>query len=323
MQMSMSVNRHALPIVKELIQRKNELQVRVEKRPKGATIIDAGVAAPGGYAAGIMATRLCMAGLCEISISSRAFGDFDLAAINVATDQPPISTLASQFAGWDIKVGDYFGMGSGPARALALKPKDLYAEIEYEDKADHAIIVLESDKLPPDDAINYVASECGVRPSKVYAVVTPTNSLAGSVQVSGRITEIGIYKLRRLGLDPKKILYASGSAPIAPLHPKSARAMGRTNDALYYGGETFYTVGFDDDEKMKEIVSKAPSSTAKEYGRPFYDIFKSAGFDFYKIDPNLFAPAVVAVNNVKTGQTFRSGQVNVTVLRETMGIGAV
>lgn len=318
-----SVNEHAMHTIKEMVARKDELQVRVEKRPKGGTIIDAGVAAAGGYAAGIMATRICMAGLCEVSIASRSFGDFDLPTVNVTTDQPSLSTLASQFAGWEIKIGDYFGMGAGPARALALKPKELYTEIDYEDKADHAIIVLESEKLPPDDAINYVASKCSVRPSKVYAVVTPTNSIAGCVQISGRIAEIGIYKLRRIGLHPNKILYASGCAPIPPIHPKSARAMGRTNDALYYGGETFYTVDFEDDEKLKEIVMKAPSSTANEYGRPFYEIFKAAGFDFYKIDPNLFAPGVVSVNNIKTGQTFRSGQLNPSVLKETMGIGTV
>jgi methenyltetrahydromethanopterin cyclohydrolase len=316
----MSVNRHAMRLVKELIQRKDELRVRVEKRAKGATVIDAGVAAPGGYAAGVMAAKICMAGLCEISLSSRTYGDFDLPTINVATDQPLISTLASQFAGWDIKVGEYFGMGSGPARALALKPKELYAQIEYKDKADFAIIVLESDKLPPDDALHHIASECSVRPSKLYAVVTPTNSVAGSAQVSGRVVEIGVYKLRRLGLDPKKIVYAFGSAPIPPIHPKSAKAMGRTNDALYYGGETYYTVDLDDDSRLKEIVSEAPSSSADDYGKPFYEIFKAAGFDFYKIDPNLFAPAVVSVNNTRTGQTFRSGRINTAVLKETMGV---
>lgn len=307
-------------VVKEVLDRKDELQIRVEKRPKGATIIDAGVAVPGGYAAGLMVTRICMGGLCEVSLSSRSFGDFALPTIEVATDHPAISTLGAQFAGWQIKIGDYFAMGSGPARALALKPKELYAEINYKDRAESAVIVLESDKLPPDEAMNYIASECKVRPSKVYAVVTPTNSTAGSAQISGRIVETGVHKLEKVGLDPKKVLHAFGSAPISPIHPKSAKAMGRTNDALYYGGETFYTVDFEDDEKLKEIVSKAPSSTAKEYGKPFYEIFKAAGFDFYKIDPNLFAPAVVAVNNVRTGQTFRSGQIDTRILKETMGI---
>jgi methenyltetrahydromethanopterin cyclohydrolase len=107
-----SVNKNAMPIIREMLSRKDMLQVRVEKRPEGATLIDAGVAVLGGYTAGLMATRICMAGLCGVSLSSRTYGDFDLPTIGVATDQPAISTLASQFAGWEIKVGDYFGMGS-------------------------------------------------------------------------------------------------------------------------------------------------------------------------------------------------------------------
>jgi methenyltetrahydromethanopterin cyclohydrolase len=254
--------------------------------------------------------------LCEVSFSSKTYGDLDLPTVNVATDHPAISALASQFAGWKIKVREYFGMGSGPARALALKPKEIYDEIEYKDEADSAIIVLESDTLPPDDATDHIASEYEVRPSKVYALVTRTNSVAGAVQISGRVAETGIYKLRRLGLDPRKIIYAFGSAPIPTIRPESARAMGRTNYALYHGGETCYTVNFEDDEKLKEIVST-------EYGKPLYEMFKAAGFDFYRIDPNLFAPAVVSVNNIRTGQTFRSGYVNASVLKETMGVVAV
>ena len=321
--MTISVNKHAIHAVKEIINHKDELQVRVEKRPKGATIIDAGVAAPGGYAAGLMATRTCMGDLCEVSLSFRDYGGFSLPTIDVTTDHPAISTLGAQFAGWQIKVGEYFAMGSGPARALALKPKELYTEIEYKDEADCAVIVLESERLPPDDVIKYIATECRVKPSKVYALITPTNSQAGSTQISGRIVETGVHKLEKVGLDPKKILYGFGYAPISPIHPKSAKAMGRTNDALYHGGEAFYAVDFEDDAKLKEIVSKAPSSTASGYGKPFYEILKAAGFDFYKIDPNLFAPAVVAVNNIRTGQTFRSGHTNTEVLKEAMGIATV
>jgi len=318
--MAISVNKHAMRAVREVLARSDELQVRVEKRKKGATIIDAGIAARGGYAAGLMATKICMGDLADVSLSTRYFDGFALPTIDVATDYPAISTLGAQFAGWQIKVGDYFAMGSGPARALALKPRELYAKIDYRDRADHAIIVLESDKLPPDEAINHIASECKVRPTKVYAILTPTSSLAGSTQISGRIVETGIHKLERVGLDPKKILHASGYAPISPIHPKSAKAMGRTNDAVCYGGETFYVVDFEDDEKLKEIVSKAPSSTATGYGKPFYEIFKAAGFDFYKIDPGLFAPALVSVSNARTGQTFRSGHIDSKILRETMGV---
>ncbi len=56
--MTISVNKHAMQIVKEVSARKDDLQVKVEIRPKGATIIDAGIAAQGGYQAGLMAVRL-------------------------------------------------------------------------------------------------------------------------------------------------------------------------------------------------------------------------------------------------------------------------
>ena len=320
--MPISVNENAFLIVKQMIARKDELQLNVSKSSKGATVIDAGVAARGGYTAGLMITRICMGGLSEVNLSSQSYGDIDLPAISVSTDQPPISTLAAQFAGWEIKSGDYFGMGSGPARALALKPKDIYTQIDYEDQAEHAVLVLESEKLPSEDALACVASECGVKLKNTYVIVTPTNSVAGSVQISGRIVEIGIFKLRKLGLDPKTILYGFGSAPIASLHPKSTKSMGRTNDVLYYGGTTYYTLTHEDDEKLKEIVAKAPSATAAEYGRPFYEIFKDSGFNFYKIDENLFAPAVVSVNNVNTGMTLRSGRMNNEVLKEALGMPA-
>jgi len=209
-------------------------------------------------------------------------------------------------------------MGSGPARAIALKPKELYQKIGYSESYENAVIVLEADHYPTEEAIKYIAQECETTPANVYALVAPTSSMAGSVQISGRIVESGIHRLTELGLDPKKILYGSGYAPISPIHPKPAKAMGRTNDAISYGGATFYSVDAEDDTKLKELISRAPSSASKDYGRPFYEIFKAANFDFYKIDPGLFAPATFAVTNIRTGLTYTAGKINPSLLKETM-----
>ncbi|MEM2975342.1 MAG: methenyltetrahydromethanopterin cyclohydrolase, partial [Candidatus Bathyarchaeia archaeon] len=111
-----------------------------------------------------------------------------------------------------------------------------------------------------------------------------------------------------------------GYAPIAAVHYKFAEAMGRTNDAILYGGVASYTVSFEDDERLRELVEKAPSKASRSYGKPFLQVFKEAGYDFYKIDPNLFAPAVLIVNNVKTGSVFQAGEVNVEVLKKSLGI---
>jgi len=315
-----SVNKKAMKLLHDAISRPEEFGVTIFRDSSGATIIDAGVKAPSGYSAGRLVTEVCMGNLGKASITYMDYEGLRLPSIFVETDYPAISTLGAQFAGWRIKTEKYFAMGSGPARALSLKPKELYQKIAYEDDSDEAVLVLETDNYPPLEALEYIAKECEVQLQNLYILVAPTSSLAGSVQISGRIVEAGIHKLTEIGFDPKRILYGCGYAPIAPIHPKSARAMGRTNDALYYGGFTYYTVDFEDDQKLKEIVAKAPSSTAGDYGKPFYEIFKAANFDFYAIDPNLFAPAVFTVNNIKTGVTCTAGKMNLSVLRQTMGL---
>ena len=95
--------------------------------------------------------------------------------------------------------------------------------------------------------------------------------------------------------------------------------MARTNDAILYGGTAYYAVTYNDEEELKQIVNKAPSKASKAYGKPFIEIFKEANYDFYKIDPNLFAPAIMIINNMKTGDVFKAGEVNVEVLTKSLG----
>ena len=83
-----------------------------------------------------------------------------------------------------MSVGDFFALGSGPARALALKPEETYEEIGYMDEADIAILTLEADQLPGEDVTDYIAQECKVQPENVFVLVAPTSSLVGSIPVS-------------------------------------------------------------------------------------------------------------------------------------------
>ena len=274
----------------------------------------------GGFQAGKLVTEICMGGLGKAELTSRRYGGLELPAIFVLTDHPVIATLGSQYAGWQISEDGYFAIGSGPARALALKPKEIFEEIGYRDECDKGIIVLETDKHPSTDLLKRFTKDCGISAKNLVVILTPTTSLAGATQVAGRIVETGIHKLRRLGLDPNVILHAWGAAPIPPVHPKFTRAMARTNDAILYGGTAFYVVDYDDEEKLKTIVEKAPSGASKDYGKPFIEIFKKANYNFYDIDPDLFAPAVVAVNNTKTGRTFQSGKINVDALMKSFDL---
>ncbi len=316
--MTLSVNRSVLRIVQRMLDGRDELKLGVEETGGGATLIDAGVDAQGGYAAGICLTEACMGGLGSASLGMADFGDLTLPVVTVNTDFPSAALFAAQYAGWRISSGEgYFAMGSGPARALALKPKELYAKIGYRDEADTATLVLEASAKPPKEVIDQVARECRVAPEKLYVMVAPTSSVAGSTQISGRVAETGLHKLVEVGLDPRVVVSAVGCAPVAPVHPKSNRAMGRTNDMILYGGVAFFNVVCDD-AVLREVVERAPSSMSRDYGRPFADVFKDAGYDFYKIDAALFAPAVVVVNNVKSGKVFKAGKINAEILKQSI-----
>lgn len=314
----LSVNKNALPIVRELIDRSQAFGVTVERTGLGTTIIDAGIETVGGYMAGKVITEICLGGYGEAKLTLDCYEDIHLPCICVTTEHPAVATLGSQYAGWGIKVGDYFAMGSGPARALSLKPKELYEKIDYRDESDVAIILLETSKKPSDEVNKHIAEACRVEASNLYVILTPTSSLAASTQISGRIVETGIHKLTELGFDPKKILHGHGCAPIAPVHPKFVRAMGMTNDMILYGGVTEYIVDYENDEELRDFVEKTPSSASKAYGKPFYEIFEEAGRDFYKIDPALFAPASISVTNNRTGKSFSAGKVNTEILKKSI-----
>jgi len=313
------VNRTAWSLAKKLRDQAEEFGVAVKETKSGAILIDAGIEAKGGFLAGRIITEICLGGYGKAEIFFKQYDDLEFPSIFVHTDHPAIAALGCQFAGWQVKVGKYTAIASGPARALTLKPRELYEKIEYGDKADVAVLVLETDKEPPEEAITYISNECKVEPDRLSLILAPTSTIVGSTQISGRIVETGMHKLMELGFDPKLITNACGYAPIAPVHPKFAQAMGRTNDAIMYAGVAYYTTSYDDDERLRKLVDKAPSSASKGYGKPFFEIFKEAGYDFYKIDPGLFAPAVLIVNNAKTGSIFRAGRIDVEIFKRSIG----
>ncbi|MDR2623417.1 MAG: methenyltetrahydromethanopterin cyclohydrolase [Methanobrevibacter sp.] len=318
-----SVNVEAKKFVDKLIDNAEEFDVGVSKLNNGATVIDCGVNVSGSFTAGELYTTVCLGGLAQVKVSipGDLSDNFSLPIVSVKTDFPAISTLGAQKAGWSVNVGDFFALGSGPARALAKKPAETYDEIDYEDDSDIAILTLESDKLPDEDVTEQIAKESNVNPENVYLLVAPTSSLVGSIQIAGRVVENGTYKmLEALHFDVKKVKFAAGSAPIAPIDPDPLKAMGKTNDAVLFGGRTYYYIKSEEGDNVKEMTEKLPSSAADGYGKPFFDVFKKADFDFYQIDKGMFAPAEVVINDLRTGEIFKAGYVNSDLLKKSFGL---
>ncbi|MFX1482790.1 MAG: methenyltetrahydromethanopterin cyclohydrolase, partial [Promethearchaeota archaeon] len=103
----------------------------------------------------------------------------------------------------------------------------------------------------------------------------------------------------------------------APVAKKDARAMGVTNDCILYGGRTFYFVR-SDEKDLEEVIKKVPSSSSEQYGQPFYDLFKSVGNDFYKVDKMLFSPAEITFNHIESGKAYHAGKLNPKVLKQSI-----
>jgi methenyltetrahydromethanopterin cyclohydrolase len=93
-------------------------------------------------------------------------------------------------------------------------------------------------------------------------------------------------------------------------------AIGRTNDAVLYGGQVELTIDAPDDE-LEAIVERVPSSSSDDHGEPFGTVLEKAEWDFYKIDPLLFSPAEVRLVSVASGRSFHAGSVDVDVLERS------
>jgi len=312
-----SVNRLAMRIVSELIDHQEEYRVKVEKLPCGATIVDTGLEASGGYLTGLRLTEICLGGLASCWLTYQAYGDLELPTIVVATDHPALSLLGCQLAGWMVKVGDFFAPSSGPARALSLKPKKVFEKIGYKDEHNEAVIVMETSKKPTDEVAQRVAADCKVDPKNLYMILTTTTSMAGSVQVSGRVVETGLYRLEFLGLDPNKVIFASGSAPIMPPHPDVGISTAKEEDALLYGGVGCYVID-EEDAKLQEYAGKAPATAWSDYGKTSYEALKAVNFDWSKLDPSFFTIGKLVLTSKRTGKTYIGGKVNSELLKKSI-----
>jgi len=316
-----SMNERSYEIAQRMAADADLLNISVEKLTCGATVIDAGVKVTGSLEAGRLFSEACLGGLAKVDFCPLNFGDFTLPGVSIMAGRPVAACMAAQYAGWSVEVKvegqkSYQAMGSGPARSLYGK-EALLQKLGIREKADMAVLALESDKLPGNEVASWAAEKCGVSSQQVTLLVAPTASLVGSVQVAARVVETGLHKMFEVGFDIRSIQSGFGVCPIAPIAQDNLQAIGRTNDAVLYGGQAWYTAKTDPD-KVEEIFEKLPSAASRDYGTPFYELFRRNDFDFYKIDPLLFSPAEVYINELTSGRTFHAGRVNSKILQKSL-----
>ena len=318
-----SVNACSAPLVAELIERAEHLRIGVDQLADGTRVVDAGIDHPGSIEAGLLVARICMAGLGEVGLRANpVFPDWPW-QVEVRTSQPVLACLLSQYAGWSLSVDGpekkWSALGSGPGRALAAR-EPLFAELDYRDRADNACLVLETDRRPPPALAEKVSRDCGVAPDRVTLVLTPTGSLAGVVQIAARVVEVALHKAHELGFPLDAILEGAGTTPLPPPIDDALAAMGRTNDTILFGGQVQLLVSCPD-ENARDLAERLPSSASRDYGKPFAEVFRDYGYDFFQIDPMLFSPAQVAVTAIGSGRTFRAGRLDGELLARSFGGG--
>jgi methenyltetrahydromethanopterin cyclohydrolase len=314
--MALSLNENALALADRLAAEAEPVGVAVTTLANGARLIDCGAEATGGFEAGRRFAEICMGGLGTVAYGSVVVEGRWFPALTVTTDRPAVACLASQYAGWRIDREGYFAMGSGPGRAL-IRAEDLYDDLDWDERASGAVLCLETRDPPPTEIADFVAERAGVPASALTLLFAPTASVAGGVQIAARVVETALHKLHELDFDVRRVVAGYGSCPLPPVAGDDMEAIGRTNDAVLYGGQVHLTVEADDDDDLRDLVAGLPASASSDYGEPFGKVLKDAEFDFYKIDPLLFSPAQIRLTSVDSGRSFEAGAVNLEVLERS------
>jgi len=313
----MSLNERAQRLCGRIVEQADTLRIEASQVECGTRLIDCGVTARGGLEAGRLMVEVCLAGLGRVDLTA---GDATLwpgPTVTVRTDAPLAACMASQYAGWQVAGDDFFAMGSGPMRAAAGR-EELFDDIGHRERPEMAVGVLETSQRPPDAVCRKLASDCAVEPERLTLLLARTASQAGAVQVVARSIETALHKMYALKFDLGRVESGFGTAPLPPVAGDDLAAIGRTNDAVLYGGRVTLWVRGDDDS-LAALAPEVPSCSSADYGEPFADIFERYDRDFYKIDPLLFSPAEVTLFNVDTGNTFRSGQLLPDVIVRSFG----
>jgi methenyltetrahydromethanopterin cyclohydrolase len=312
---SPTLNERSLRIACEMASRADDLRIALHELAAGARLLDCGIHVDGGQQAGLALARVCLGGRADVSFCPGTVGGNPCPEVQVCSDHPVAACMASQYAGWQISVGKFFAMGSGPMRA-AYGKEELFNHILGREQAPAAVGVLETRKMPPDDVIHYLAERLQLPVERITLLAAPASSMAGTVQVVARSLETALHKLYELKFDLKQVVSGYGVAPLPPVAKDEIEAIGRTNDAILYGGRVVLWVR-SDDAQIAEVGPRVPSSSSADHGAPFATIFERYGRDFYKIDPMLFSPAVVVFNNLNSGKSHAFGRTEPEVLKRS------
>src|SRR5947207_8432418 len=174
---ALTLNERAQRLADHLATHAAALRIGVQQTASGARVLDCGVKVEGGLQAGLGLARVCLAGLAEVALVPGDIGGLPCALVTITSDQPVLACLAAQYAGWQISVGKFFAMGSGPMRA-AYGKEELFDKIDGREQSPVAVGVLETKKLPSDEVVSFLCDKLRISPDRLSLLVAPASSQA-------------------------------------------------------------------------------------------------------------------------------------------------
>ncbi len=311
-----SLTEGALPFAKELMNNAENLKVDVLTINE-AKVIDCGINVEGSIDAALLFIKISLGGLATVeALYPKGNDDLSYITIQITSDQPVLATLGCQAASWNIAKGDFFGMACGPGRALAQKPSKIYKLLDYQEEHETAILCIESDSLPTDEIVDYLAEKCNVERKNLILLMIKTACIVEYYQMAARAIELGIFKLvEQMNFPKEQILSASGTGLVAPFSNDKEISNDRVNNALIYGTKCDLKIK-SENQNLADLVNKIPSKSSEFFGKSFLEVFNAAGKDFANFDLSLLAPTEVSLIVQDSHEKYQAGKIDIDYLKK-------
>lgn len=305
-------------LVRSLVEDAPILEVDVRPGHAGALILDCGVATRGSWEAGRRVAELAHGGMMKATLGMTDVLGIPLPEL-VGDSWRPFLSIHGLQVSFALDEVDAAIRVSGPVRACMdgrlHRPSDLVDGV-----CSWGVAVVEATRLPNADVVEAIARRAGLRPAELTLVVVPSNSVAGVVQLAGRLNECVVFTLgQSIGLDPRCVVSILGAVPLAPCGGEGIPGVTQ-DDMIHYVGRVAMIVEAAPHWDLKAIAEALVFRSSPTYGRLFSELLAEAGGVFEAIPglSDLNKVARITLVDRTTGRMASAGAVDVRLLASAL-----
>lgn len=301
-------------IEREVLPNAEKLNIDIVRLSDGATVLDMGVRAKGGFRAGRYFAELGMGGLGRLSYVMLPLGGELVPGLQIITECPAVCEMASYVAATTVSWHGHPQVISGPARSIL--GSDHFAQaVGYRDpNPAKAVAGVQTTEMPDEELTGAICSACGTTPDRLYLMAARTGCMTGAVQVCARNVEQTLPTLYDRGYAMDQILEGNATTPIICVTDDETIAYGRVNDCLIYGQETNLYVRCDDGDITAMLDDIPFSKNTDIYGTPFQELFARCSNNWAYVPRDWDAPCKINFFNVTTGSVYATGRIGTATL---------